>query len=144
MPWRSRADMTLIGRTKRALKSWTCLICFFFFQNGVLMTSSLGCLAEIRAMNFSGNSTSSMALKTLIVAFILKHEPYVRYGLGVALKKNAWSQQQLSVGTVLKELPKPCSFCDVSTRAHALSLLFQPWIMPKTTLNGAIFKSVVK
>lgn len=58
------------------------------------MTSPLGCVAEIRAMNFSENSRFSMSLKTvsMIVAFILKHESYVRYGLGVALKENAWNK----------------------------------------------------
>lgn len=49
---------------------------------------------EVTAMNFTEKSRSSISLKTVsvIVAFILKHESYVRYGLGVALKGEGWNK----------------------------------------------------
>lgn len=96
-------------------------------------------------MNFSDKSRSSISLKTvsMIVAFILKHESCVRYDLGVALKEKGWDKVSSSCRCCMKrtsDFANSCSFCDVRTRACALSLLFQPRIMPKTTENRVIFK----
>lgn len=54
-------------------------------------------------MNFSEKTTSSISLTivSVIVSFILKHESYVRYGLGVALKEEGWNKISSSCLLVL-------------------------------------------